>query len=108
MTTPLPGDVIAALRELHKPHGIYDECCHHDHDDDAKVTNCGEFVTCLPPMYFVCRHCCCDQDDYYQLEVCVDSHDHGPGKPVCETAAILDDHAAASGGRDTALEVHDA
>jgi hypothetical protein len=81
----------ASLAKLHRPFGIHDECAHHEHDENAVVTNCGEFETCLPPTYLVCRHCCCDTDDCYQTEACVDSHDHGPGEPICETAALVAD-----------------
>lgn len=80
----------ASLANLHRPFGIHDECyCKGGEHTGTTVTNCGEFETCLPPTYLVCRHCCCDTDDCYQTEACVDSHDHGPGEPICETAALV-------------------
>jgi hypothetical protein len=91
-----PSDVLAALRELHRPFGIYDECdClwrtdANKHRRPDHVVDCGEFDTCLDPMWFVCAHCCRDLDDSYQLERCHDSHDHGPGRPICQTTAIID------------------
>jgi hypothetical protein len=82
----------ASLANLHRPFGIHDECyCKGGEHTGTTVTNCGEFETCLPPTYLVCRHCCCDTDDCYQTEACVDSHDHGPGEPICETAALVAD-----------------
>jgi hypothetical protein len=99
-TIAIPAvDLVAKLRELHRPFGIHDECdCEwedelgdYKHPDGATVVNCPEYVTCEPAMWFVCARCCrTDDGDCYQLEVCADTHDHGPGKPICETGALLD------------------
>lgn len=36
----------------------------------------------------VCIHCCCTRSGF--TDVCLISHVHGPGEPICPTAAILD------------------
>ena len=36
----------------------------------------------------VCTHCC--ELDYKTSSHCADKHQHGPGKPICATAALLD------------------
>lgn len=92
-------DTLAQLRALHRPFGIYPECsCPWVDDldglggykhDGGEVVNCGDFETCLPPTEYVCAHCCRDvSGDYFTLE-CAEHHQHGPGKPHCQTAAIL-------------------
>ena len=85
---------ITKLHELHRPFGIHDECdC--KPDDAGEVTHagpavvdCGEYETCEPAVYRICAHCCCGADGE-QTEECVSAHDHGTGKPVCVTVAIL-------------------
>lgn len=103
-TAPPSGDelgyarvVLARLRALHRPFGIYDECdCKRDtetgetvHHDGQEVIDCGDFETCQPPMWFVCAHCCRDVAGEYLTLECTEHHIHGPGTPHCQTAAIL-------------------
>lgn len=84
--------VVAALKTLHRSFGIYEECgCQPGEHDDAEVVNCGDFETCLEPLWFVCAHCCRDLDNSYQFELCHDTHEHGPGQPICETARLIAD-----------------
>ena len=80
---------ITGLQNLHCEYRIYDECGHdHDDDDPARV-DCGDFSSCEDAyLYSVCE-ACCTEPDYGQTEECAASHDHGPGKPLCPTAAIL-------------------
>ena len=83
------GQLVAKLRELHRPFGIYDECdCDPEEHAGKTITDCGEFWTCLDPMYSICAHCCRDASGE-QTENCASSHQHGRGKPICETAAII-------------------
>lgn len=78
------------IRELHRPYAIYDECGHdHTLDDPQQpnVVNVNDIGLTCAKMYDICRHCCCE--DIYQAERCLE-HNHGSGKPICETRAILD------------------
>ena len=78
-----------ALRDLHRPFGIYDDCGHGADEHTGKtITHCGDFETCLDPMYSICTTCCRDPDGE-QTEECVREHGHGPRQPICETAALV-------------------
>lgn len=97
------ADLVAKLRGLHRPFGIYDQC-DHDHTTEeveaGTAVNCGDFYSCRQAwLYDICAHCCLyDEDDpgTGPTERCFDTHDHGPGKPICETATLLDTPAAAT------------
>jgi hypothetical protein len=80
--------VLKQVREIHKPFGIYDEC-DHDHAEGEEgtiyVDDIG--IVCDKPMYSICTNCCAFGGDS-QSEECASAHDHGPGKPICATAAL--------------------
>ncbi|HEY6493278.1 MAG TPA: hypothetical protein VIZ43_08400 [Trebonia sp.] len=85
------GRRLAALRELHAPHRIYDECGHDHAEDDPAAVRCSDFITCEEAFeYEICRHCCTEGEDFSETEECASQHDHGPGKPLCLTAVILE------------------
>lgn len=84
-----------AVRELHHPFGIYDECGHnHEYLDGGnlregviEVKEVG--LTCEEGLeYWVCRHCCTDRG--WQTEHCTIYHYHGKNEPACQTLRILD------------------
>ena len=82
----------AKLRELHKPHSIYDECDHnHTEKDEAsgvfEIDGIG--LTCAK-LYDVCLACCDVADDGSPSETCTCEHNHGPNMPICKTREILD------------------
>ena len=83
-----------AVRALHRPVGIYDECeCSAEakaegHEDVEEVG-----LTCNR-MYTVCAECC--RDDVYQTEGCASYHDHKPDEAHhCPTIRALDEEADA-------------
>jgi len=82
-------DAMTAVRALHQPFGIWDECActdeQKDNDDHTEIEDVGR--TCVK-MYDICVACCTEND--YQREGCVDGHDHGPDKPICPTIGALD------------------
>ena len=82
----------AKLRELHKPHGIYDECGHEHAEEDEilGIVDAGDAGLSCKKMYDVCTLCCDVADDGCQGETCVCDHDHGPNLPICKTREILD------------------
>ena len=93
--------VIAKVKELHRPYDIYEPCDHgHDSDDtgvyeEGVVDVEGVGLTCAK-IYDICAHCCvefgytpADYLDGGQTEECADGHKHGPGVPICKTAAII-------------------
>ena len=89
--------VIAKVKELHRPYDIYEPCDHgHDSDDtgvyeEGVVDVEGVGLTCAK-IYDICAHCCtADYLDGGQTEECADGHKHGPGVPICKTAAIIAD-----------------
>ena len=84
---------VDAVRALHRPVGIYDECACSDeakaegHED---VEDVG--LTCNR-MYTVCAECC--RDDVYQTEDCANYHDHKPDEAHhCPTIRALDESEA--------------
>lgn len=79
---------LAALRDLHRPFGIYDECDHKHEAVDGDVVDVDDIGLTCAKLYDVCRECCLGGNDS-QTEECVEGHDHGPGKPICKTAEIL-------------------
>jgi hypothetical protein len=88
---------VAALRGLHKPFGIYEECGHDHTEEDFEAGRCIEVdligYTCEEGlMYRVCTHCCTDNQTFeqYQTEDCATNHEHGAGVPICKTMAILE------------------
>ncbi len=85
----LTAAVLEELRELHRPFAIYERCDCPEYDHAEPCTYAGDFVTCLPPSYYICGHCCRDAEGI-QSEECAADHPHGEGTPVCPTAAILD------------------
>lgn len=92
LETPGELDGIAGkLRDLHAPHRIYETCTHAERDDDDHLDvelDDGEWTCNGSYAYSVCVNCCLDQWDG-RSEVCLDNHDHEPGKPICPTIAIL-------------------
>jgi hypothetical protein len=89
-----------AVRELHRPFKIYDECGHNHHIDDGRriyhgVIDIDEIGrTCDDGYQYAICWSCCTQRSGYQTEDCT-GHHHGPDVPQCPTIAILD-------GRDPA------
>jgi hypothetical protein len=81
--------VISAVRALHRPYGIYDECDHQHEEAGGDVIDASEIGLTCAKLYDVCRECCTDDGDY-QGESCADGHEHGPDKPICKTAELLD------------------
>ena len=78
-----------AVRALHRPVGIYDEC---ECSDEAKAEGHEDVedigLTCNR-MYTVCAECC--RDDVYQTEDCANYHDHEPDEAHhCPTIRALD------------------
>ncbi len=82
----------AKLRELHKPHGIYDECGHQHTEEDEilGIVDAGDAGLSCKKMYDVCTVCCDVADDGCQGETCVCDHDHSTDLPICKTREILD------------------
>lgn len=84
---------IEAVKAIHKPFKVFDEC-DHDHGDEPADESPGATVvdvdgiglTCNH-MYSICTACCTDDG---QTEYCADGHDHGRGKPICPTTAALE------------------
>jgi hypothetical protein len=84
------SELIDALIKLHRPFGVYDEC-EHDHGEDGRVVvriNDVGFVCAEGFLYWVCREC--RTGDGYISEDCANGHDHGPDKPICATAAVIE------------------
>jgi len=82
---------LMAIGELHAPLRIYDECGHDHPEDDPARVDCHDFASCEEAfLYVTCRHCCAGQIWGDQTEECASEHDHGPDRPRCPTAAILD------------------
>lgn len=87
------------LREIHAPYAIFGECqCPERAEDEcAHLTEELEdgSWTCMTAFKFwVCGNCCAGgRSSYrdYRSDACYDWHEHGPGLPVCETIAALDD-----------------
>ena len=84
---------LGAVRALHRPVGIYDEC---ECSDEAKAEGHEDVeevgLTCNR-MYTVCAECC--RDDVYQTEDCANYHDHKPDEAHhCPTIRALDESEA--------------
>jgi hypothetical protein len=92
------GERIAAVRALHTPYRIYDECdCTPEQKDadegDNHVAALDIGITCAL-MYVICRECCCDGTDReYQTEVCVLYHETHTSDTatICATVRALDE-----------------
>jgi hypothetical protein len=90
---------LRAVREIHKPFGIYD-VCGHEHtqaelDDPASpvVEVDGVGLSCADGMlYRVCSACCLEPGwaEGFQLEHCAARHRHTVDGPVCPTVVALD------------------
>jgi hypothetical protein len=85
--------IIAAVRKLHKPFRIYEECDHDEHGDDADLIECEDFTTCEDGyLHSICTECC--TTDVYgtreQTENCAGAHRHDDARPLCATIAALD------------------
>jgi hypothetical protein len=82
--------ILSAIRSIHKPFGIYDECVCEDKTTAAHTQVNDVGLTCAL-MYRVCEECCTSGDGFanYQTEECCDTHSHGKGDPICETARAL-------------------
>jgi hypothetical protein len=88
---------VERVRAIHKPFGIWDECdCPDERKDDSDHVEIDEVGRTCRRLYDVCAECCVDND--YHTEGCADSHDHGPGKPICATIAALADPKGAPHG----------
>lgn len=97
---------LAAVRELHQPYGIYDECNHahtdQDLDDGTAFEVGGDFYSCADGLlYWACTACCTfrydDGEIIEQSETCANGgHGHGHAKtgPICPTRAALDGGAS--------------
>jgi hypothetical protein len=90
---------VERIRSLHEPYGIYDDCGHKHAEDEPGVlyvAEIGIFVCKDGHFYDVCRLCCCEYSSGGggQTETCASVHNHGVGKPICETIAILDRDAS--------------
>lgn len=82
---------IEAVRKLHRPYKMYDECDCTDEQKDDEQTHVEIDVigrTCNM-LYTICFECC--GDGYGQGESCANYHDHGEGKSICPTIRILDE-----------------
>ncbi len=82
--------LVAALRGLHAEYRVYGSCAHPEHDEaDLTVELEDGGWTCQASFQYVaCAHCCTGTGG--QSERCASSHDHGPGKPICPTRAVVD------------------
>jgi len=82
---------VEAVRSIHKPFGIYDECGHdHTEEDLASgfAVDANLHYACADAlMYRICTECC--TEGMGQSEACVSSHEHGPGKPFCRTIEAI-------------------
>lgn len=81
-----------AVRALHQPRRIYDECGHTHTTDDPGVLDIDEIgPTCEDGyLHLVCIGCCLD--DYgYPTATCADEHGHGPDVAACPTTSALGD-----------------
>jgi hypothetical protein len=78
-----------AVRDLHKPYGIYDECDHdHDGKDGPDVVLVEDIGFTCAKLYDICSACC--EPHAGQSLFCSEAHDHGPDKPICATRRILE------------------
>lgn len=81
------------VRALHRAYAIYTEC-HHEHDPDVDdgAVDIPEIGRTCAKLYDICAHCCTDAAGE-QREECASEHTHGLDKPICLTAATLEDAA---------------
>jgi hypothetical protein len=90
------SDRVAAVRKLHKPFRIYEECDHDadDHEDtDVDLIECDDFTTCEAGYtHSICTECCTTEwaGIRQQTEDCADAHRHDDARPLCVTIAALD------------------
>lgn len=89
--------ILARIRNLHAPHGIYDECGHNHEGDlfgptEPGVRNVPEIGWVCEEgwLYDICRACCTSGDERDQTEDCADHHDHKSTGWLCATTTILD------------------
>lgn len=89
--TALPEalDAIERVRALHEPFKIYGDCGHDHDEDEPGVAYVEEIGWTCEFLYEICYECCAGHRGE-QSEECCDEHDHGHGKPICETIAVLD------------------
>ncbi len=81
-----------AVRTLHRPVGIYDECECPDEAKGVGHEDVDEVGLTCNRIYTVCAECC--RDDVYQTEDCAVYHDHDPDEAHhCPTIRALDGDA---------------
>jgi hypothetical protein len=87
---------LEALKGLHEPFGIYDECDHTHTDEEAEDQTSGVLfvdevgLTCHDGlMYNICKTCCW-REHFGQTEECAGEHEHGKDSPICETSELLE------------------
>lgn len=82
---------LSRLRNIHRPFAIYDACMHSHTEGEPGVIAVDDvgLVCGAGKMYDICTSCCVAGDG--QAEWCASGHDHGPDKPVCVTAKVLDE-----------------
>ena len=76
---------LAAVEDLHRPFGIWDECDCDDEalNDDATHRDVDEVGRTCNKLYDICSECCTDGG--YMTEACAEHHDHRPGMAICPT-----------------------
>lgn len=88
--------LVAALRAveaLHRPWKVYGECDCTDEEkaDDLTHAYVEEIGSTCNVEAVVCAECCSEGDEYHSEE-CATYHDHGEGKPICPTRAVIAEH----------------
>ena len=84
---------LAAVRALHPPIRIYDECDHDHPEDWDGWIDAGDFLTCaVMHLYTICTTCCTEGGpDPEQSSWCADHHDHTTDPAtICATVRALD------------------
>lgn len=84
--------ILARIREIHAPRGIFDQCDHEhtiDDVDNETVFDIDEIGLTCKKMYDVCCSCC-GTKWFPQDETCVTEHNHGQRIPICPTIAAFE------------------
>ena len=78
---------------LHSDFKIYGECECAERGEEGHLLSdpeWSEFAFCAKSfMYLICHECCTDGEDTEMTEWCADHHDHGEGKPICNTRQAI-------------------
>jgi len=83
--------LVQALKALHAPYGVYDQCSHvHTERDPEAIYIDGVGLTCEDGLLMtICRHCC-TQLLRGQTEDCATEHKHLPDYALCPTMSIVE------------------